>query len=527
MDRSTSVAEWIRGAATPSLAAYALAPTTGQAVTIQAQFSFPDITDFAGPAVTIRARTADPDNAPFGAVEATVVPIPLATVKRLTPLVSMALAQVRLLDHGVGSYPMTLRWQFQLEPGGPWVDFDSSDHVVYLTLDLPGTPWTQGATPAELLRVPWTRVLDWSCTWASGITIDNGDLDAAVAKAAKRIERALNGLGQRQNVPLQYLEAGAGGAYATQFPEQVAFLCTKFLRLLDGDTAPEIDTQVDCSDCAAALVVFANVLGCDLSSKRVNHPASKAGFDTNPVVSIGRKKTKPKRYSFEYHEVAVRETAGAAVSSVRVFDACLMIDRDADPARTDPDHSFGLTQGLTLSTLTLPPPTFRYVHRLVDEDDWPGLSFTDVPLRCLDLCDAGLAPPVDPVTMNLYTDFFDLINLVVPADHDDLMAVDLDLIPLAGNAAYHTDLETPQFRALGTLLVRSADFYYVALSDDRRSQAEGGRSDAEGGCGRPACPSVDGACQDSCQSTGCACMGARAERDPAVAPIDGWQTHCR
>src|SRR6185503_18368832 len=105
--------------------------------------------------------------------------------------------------------------------------------------------------------------------------------------------------------------------------------------------------------------------------------------------------------------------------------------RDADPAGTDPDHSFGLTQGLTLATLTLQPATFRYVHRLVDEDDWPGLSFADVPLRCLDLCDAGLAPPVDPVTMNLYTDLFALINLVVPADHDDLMAVDLDLIPLA------------------------------------------------------------------------------------------------
>jgi hypothetical protein len=462
VDRSNAAAEWSRAAATRSPAAYALAPTTGQPVTIQAQFSFPDISDFSGPAVTIRARTADPDNAPFGAVDATVVPIPLSTINRVTPFVSMALAQVRLLDHGVGKYPITLRWQFQLEAGGPWVDFDASDHLVYVTLDLPGEPWAQRSTLADLLRVPWTRVLDWSCTWASGITIEDGNLNAAIARAAKRIERALYELGQRENVPVQYLDSGFAGAYATEYPKQFAFLCTKFLRLLAGDTSPEIDTLVDCSDCAAALVVFANVLGCDLSSSRIRLTDG-ASFDTNSVVSIGRKKTNSRSYPFEYHEVAVRGTPGAAIRSVRVFDACLMIDRDADPSTADKDHSFALSHGLTLATAALPPPTFRYVHRLIKQDDWPKLGFSNVPTRCLDECDAGHVAPVDPVTKDLFKDFFDLINVVAPPD--PFIMNKLDLIPLAGYVAYHTNVETPHFAALGTLLDQSVDYYYVAVSD--------------------------------------------------------------
>ena len=465
VDRATPAAEWVRGAAIPSPAAYALAATTGQTVTIQAQFSFPDISDFAGPAVTIRATTADPDNAPFGSVAATVVPIPAGPLNRLTPLVSMALAQVRLLDHGVGKYPITLRWQFQLEPGGPWTDFDASDHVIYVTLDLPVEPWAPRPTPADVLRMPWTRVLDWSCTWASGITIDDGEQDAAIAKAAKRIEVALYQLGQRKNVPLQYLDAGAPGAYATEYPGQVAFLCTKFLRLLDGDTEPEIDTQVDCSDCAAALVVFANVLGCDLSSSRISS-ATGAAFGTNRVVAIGRKKTNPRGYSFEYHEVAVRGAAGAAIRSVRVFDACLMIDRDADPSNADPDHRFALSRGLTLATAVLPPQTFRYVHRLVRKKRWPGLSFAKMPTRCLDQCDGGYVAPVDPVTQDLYEEFFDLISIAAPPDQ--FIANSLDLIPLPGYVAYHQNLETPRFAALGKLLVRSADFYYIAFTGKRK-----------------------------------------------------------
>ena len=111
-------------------------------------------------------------------------------------------------------------------------------------------------------------MLDHSCCWAKGITIADGDPSEAIDKAARRIEAGLYALGQRDEVPLQYQDAGVG-AYATEYSDQVAFLCTKFLRLLAGETAPEIETAVDCSDCAAALVVFANVLGCDLTSKRL------------------------------------------------------------------------------------------------------------------------------------------------------------------------------------------------------------------------------------------------------------------
>jgi hypothetical protein len=102
VDRSTPAVEWIRGTATPSPVAYALAPTTGQALTIKAQLSFPDTTGFSGTAVGIRAQNDAPDNAPFGGVAATVVPLPPASANHKTPLVLMPLAHRRLLDYGVG-----------------------------------------------------------------------------------------------------------------------------------------------------------------------------------------------------------------------------------------------------------------------------------------------------------------------------------------------------------------------------------------------------------------------------------------
>jgi len=472
VDRSTPAVEWIHGAPTPSPAAYALVPTTGQALTIQVQFSFPDITGFPGTAVAIRAQTVDPDNAPFGGVTATVVPIPPATANHKTPLLLMPLAQLRLIDHGVGRYPITLRWQFQLQPGGPWLDFDSSDHVIYVTLDLPGDPWTPSTAPADVLRLPWTRVLDWSTAWASGITIEDGHVSAAIARAGKRVEAALYALGQRDNVPLQYLDAGGGGAYAVGFPGLVAFLCTKFLRLLDGDTAPEIETQVDCSDCAAALVTFANVLGCDLSSRQVGVTLPKATFHTNQVVSIGRKTSNPRGYDFSYHEVAGRGLAGAAVGSFRVFDACLMIDRDADPAPTDPDHTFGLARGLSLATQSLPPATFRYVHRLIKESDWPDLNFADVAVRCLDECD-GVGSLPDAITDSLHQTYLDQIISVASKARDRRVEIDLAPIRLPGFAPYHRDLKTPRFSALKGLIARAADFYYVAASDGRKKDLDG------------------------------------------------------
>ena len=102
IDRSRPSVDWTRGGVNPGLGAYALAPTTGQTVSLQAQFSFPDTSLVAGPSVTVRAKTADPDTMPFGGVGPTVVPVPGAGVNVLTPLMSLPLNQVRLLEGASG-----------------------------------------------------------------------------------------------------------------------------------------------------------------------------------------------------------------------------------------------------------------------------------------------------------------------------------------------------------------------------------------------------------------------------------------
>ena len=182
IDRDRPAPDWIRGAADPSVAAYALAQIRNRPLTIRAKFSFHDPA-LPGNSVIVRAIATDPANAPIGAVGPTVVAIPPASPNMVSPLVPLPLASVHLQSLGIGKYPLTLRWQFQVGPGSSFVDFGVSDHIVYATLDLPGPPWTQAASAAEQLRWPWTRALDWSCAWAQGITFD-GDLGAAIDKVA-------------------------------------------------------------------------------------------------------------------------------------------------------------------------------------------------------------------------------------------------------------------------------------------------------------------------------------------------------
>ena len=149
-----------------------------------------------------------------------------------------------------------------------------------LTLDLPGAtvdpgrerrpssfgvPWTRG-TRLEL-RLGAAASRSTTATWTPPIA----KVSDGASKAQLNESRSPTGQNCAASVPRGRLQAAPT---PTQLPSARRVpRCTKFLRAARRpDTAPEIDTQVDCSDCAAALVVFANVLGCDLAVQASQSP---------------------------------------------------------------------------------------------------------------------------------------------------------------------------------------------------------------------------------------------------------------
>ena len=140
------------------------------------------------------------------------MPVPVGTsMPPPSVTVMLPLTDPNLSTLGVGSYPLTWLWQYQPAPGAPWVDMGPpSRHMVYVTLDSPGAPWSQGTAASDALRWPWTRVLDKSCQWAQGVRILGGDLDAAIRKATRQIESAIYALGARADNPVEYADDGSG-----------------------------------------------------------------------------------------------------------------------------------------------------------------------------------------------------------------------------------------------------------------------------------------------------------------------------
>ena len=75
-----------------------------------------------------------------------------------------------------------------------------------------------------------------------------------------------------------------------------------------------------------SVVTFANLLGCQLWSSKMGWY-----FSLNKIVPVGYSAFGCPNWgcSFSYHEVA---WTGDALASDSVFDACLKLDGDADPA---------------------------------------------------------------------------------------------------------------------------------------------------------------------------------------------------
>lgn len=449
---------WTR-AAGPNKAAYALVPTTGQQLTINATFTFNPALPLPGASLMVRAVPVGGAMSVLGSVGATPIPIPAGGGGSSAPT-PLPLTAVTIWNHGVGRYDVSWQWQMQLTAGGTWIDFDRSDHTIYVILDLPRSPWGQASDAPHQLLWPWTQVLDWACVWAHGVKVTS-TADQAAATAAKRIEQGLFDLGTRANVPLEYY----GLTQYTPSDSGVGqFFLTDFLALLAGQPAPG-RMGVNCTDCAAAVVTFANALGCGLELHRIQRNDGGVGFDTNPTVKIGD--AAPSGDFFGQHDIAIRR--GATANTHHVYDACLMVDHDSNPASLK-SSNLGLAHGGVRGPFSVvSAKQFKYVHRLIARTDWTNCEGADLNLPCLDAC-------VDPQTpsaplIELWNVFRELIKVLAPPERlEQPYEVNLKPVHVAGFYPYERVLQPVHLSVLRGLVEQSVEFFYVAkkAGEDRR-----------------------------------------------------------
>jgi hypothetical protein len=333
--QTVTVPEWRRGIsvkAEDAPACYAKKETAGNTITIQAQFTrlHPSIKS-----AEIRAVDADvePPGEPkgcigfllwliklliravagnvLGEVKARTVTFGHSTT---TGFETFELEHVRLSSAGIGVRTTTWRWQYRRKTSDPWTDFATSRHRIYVVLETPTAPWSQTPYSSGNVSLPWTDVLDYACAWAA--------LKTGRDAAATAMTQELFDLGP--SVITYDCPGGGSSAYAWG-----VFDCTAFVERLSGGTGNGI--YVNCTDCATILSTFANIVGCDLWQGEMGY-----WFELNRIQGIGSPVFEPVcdscgcgwQGAFSYHEVAWK---GAVNDDDRIFDACLLVDGDADP----------------------------------------------------------------------------------------------------------------------------------------------------------------------------------------------------
>lgn len=331
-----AVPEWRQGVSLlpeDSMAAYAVGQVGSNNVTIQASLSCADPTIHNA---RVRAVDAVVDPPPpsgclgwliklirwilralFGNVLGEVRARTVTFTLGQSGPVSFQLKHTKLVNARVGPHTTKWRWQYRLM-NGPWVDFQLTEHRIFVLVDLPTAPWQQTPYQQTNTQLPWTDVLKYACQWGLGATTQ--------VEAASRVTRGVYQLGP---AVVTYDCPGGGGS---QYSWGGGFDCSAFIERLQGGFGNGY--YVNCSDCATFVSTFANILGCDLWQSRMKDNGF-VSFGLNPMLGIGSNTWEPCCHgepfwsdAFSYHEVA---WTGACTVSERVYDGCLQVDGDADP----------------------------------------------------------------------------------------------------------------------------------------------------------------------------------------------------
>ncbi|HEX6083936.1 MAG TPA: hypothetical protein VF266_05395 [Thermoanaerobaculia bacterium] len=186
-------------------------------------------------------------------------------------------------------------WKWQYKSGGSWIDFDTTDHTMYVTVDLPTAPWVQSGNPSQL---PWAIALDQACLWAIGKKTKD-DVAAAITLEVNRVPN------------VSYTPMTMFGFSDYQL--------TSYLTHLAG--GPFI---MNCTDAADAVTTLSNLLGCNLAEGRFFNMVTRKflTLSGNPAVPADWVS-----WAWGYHEICWLND----FSSNTVWDGCLQLDMSDVP----------------------------------------------------------------------------------------------------------------------------------------------------------------------------------------------------
>lgn len=205
------------------------------------------------------------------------------------------------LPSTVGKPDVSLNWFARKVPGASIpVKISSAIHRLYLLLAKPTEPW--------VTETPWVGALEIACGWASGTS----NIDAAAGKITEKYF---------YSGKVSYDTIQGNTFYG--FNGLSGFLLSQMIDRLNGGLG--LGEKVNCTDSACTVSTLANILGSDLWQSRMG-----SGFYMNPILAIGTNVWEPPFWGgFGYHEVAWK---GACLQNDNLFDGCLCVDGDNDPA---------------------------------------------------------------------------------------------------------------------------------------------------------------------------------------------------
>ncbi|MEO8450567.1 MAG: hypothetical protein ABI647_12280 [Gemmatimonadota bacterium] len=225
-------------------AAYAIAPTTAQVVTVALSFG-----------IGQPAQAAFEVKASGGGVLGALAPFPIAfnNTAQATAAVPLSARQF----NAIGRHDVSWDWQYREKGTVPWHPLVTTSHRIYILLDLPPAPWSQAFADK---RNPWTDLLDECC---------------AVAGGTKTPENATRAVARRIHLgyALKYDIQSGADRYDFVFTG-MQFNLTDWIDFVIRGNAPTLPKFcsgglheypdfmiVNCYDCAASLGLMSKVLG--------------------------------------------------------------------------------------------------------------------------------------------------------------------------------------------------------------------------------------------------------------------------
>ncbi len=210
-------------------------------------------------------------------------------------LESFVLINHKLTTSSVGVHTTT--WKWQVKHNKKWLDFGTTQHKIYLVLDIPNGPWDQ--SPAgNNTQLPWTDALDKACLWALGAKTKG--------EAAAKITEAINGHPNQSYTPV------------TMFGFTPPYQLTSYMNQIDSG----LPFSLNCTDCADAVTTFANLLGCDLWEGRFFNMVTRRFLPLNGNPAVDGDWVS---WSWGYHEICWLNAIG---QNQNIYDGCLQVDMD-------------------------------------------------------------------------------------------------------------------------------------------------------------------------------------------------------